>query len=144
LEDPIGFQLVTATDRHSFVTSKHTFHQRPNQIDTTAGAEWPPLHEKGLLHLKIITWSYLVSAFSLVMAFFFGSTWEAVVLRMILGILGDLAIVRQHRHQRHRPGTEERLLAKIFLTIVIVIAVFGMRLLLPPGHRLVRRRAATT
>jgi hypothetical protein len=66
------------------------------------------------------------------MAFFYGSTWEAVVLRMILGILGDLAIVRQHRHQRHRPGTEERLLAKIFLTIVIVIAVFGMRLLLPP------------
>ncbi|MET0865546.1 MAG: DUF475 domain-containing protein [Nakamurella sp.] len=82
------------------------------------------------MHLKIFMWSYIVTAASLVIAFFYGS-WEAVVLCMILGILEislsfDNAVINATVLERMSDFWQ-----KIFLTIGIVIAVFGMRLLLP-------------
>jgi len=82
------------------------------------------------VHLKIFMWSYIVTAASLVVAFFYGS-WEAVVLCMILGILEislsfDNAVINATVLERMSDIWQ-----KIFLTIGIVIAVFGMRLLLP-------------
>ena len=82
------------------------------------------------MHLKIFMWSYIVTAASLVVAFFYGS-WEAVVLCMILGILEislsfDNAVINATVLERMSDFWQ-----KIFLTIGIVIAVFGMRLLLP-------------
>jgi len=75
-------------------------------------------------------WSYIVTAISLVVAFFYGS-WEAVVLCVILGILEislsfDNAVINATVLERMSDFWQ-----KIFLTIGIVIAVFGMRLLLP-------------
>jgi len=82
------------------------------------------------VHLKIFMWSYIVTAASLVVAFFYGS-WEAVVLCTILGILEislsfDNAVINATVLERMSDFWQ-----KIFLTIGIVIAVFGMRLLLP-------------
>jgi hypothetical protein len=82
------------------------------------------------VHLKIFMWSYIVTAASLVIAFFYGS-WEAVVLCVILGILEislsfDNAVINATVLERMSDFWQ-----KIFLTIGIVIAVFGMRLLLP-------------
>ncbi len=82
------------------------------------------------MHLKIFMWSYIVTAISLVVAFFYGS-WEAVVLCMILGVLEvslsfDNAVINATVLERMSDFWQ-----KIFLTIGIVIAVFGMRLLLP-------------
>jgi hypothetical protein len=75
-------------------------------------------------------WSYIVTAASLVVAFLYGS-WEAVVLCVILGILEislsfDNAVINATVLERMSDFWQ-----KIFLTIGIVIAVFGMRLLLP-------------
>ena len=82
------------------------------------------------MHLKIFMWSYIVTAVSLVVAFFYGS-WEAVVLCLILGVLEvslsfDNAVINATVLERMSDFWQ-----KIFLTIGIVIAVFGMRLLLP-------------
>ena len=82
------------------------------------------------MHLKIFMWSYIVTAISLVVAFFYGS-WEAVVLCMILGVLEvslsfDNAVINATVLERMSDFWQ-----KIFLTVGIVIAVFGMRLLLP-------------
>jgi hypothetical protein len=82
------------------------------------------------VHLKIFMWSYIVTAISLVVAFFYGS-WEAVVLCMILGVLEvslsfDNAVINATVLERMSDFWQ-----KIFLTVGIVIAVFGMRLLLP-------------
>ena len=82
------------------------------------------------MHLKIFMWSYIVTAASLVVAFLYGS-WEAVVLCVILGILEislsfDNAVINATVLERMSDFWQ-----KIFLTIGIVIAVFGMRLLLP-------------
>lgn len=82
------------------------------------------------MHLKIFMWSYIVTALSLVVAFIYGS-WSAVVLCMILGILEislsfDNAVINATVLERMSDFWQ-----KIFLTIGIVIAVFGMRLLLP-------------
>ena len=82
------------------------------------------------MHLKIFMWSYIVTALSLVVAFLYGS-WEAVVLCVILGILEislsfDNAVINATVLERMSDFWQ-----KIFLTIGIVIAVFGMRLLLP-------------
>jgi hypothetical protein len=75
-------------------------------------------------------WSYIVTALSLVVAFLYGS-WEAVVLCMILGVLEvslsfDNAVINATVLERMSDFWQ-----KIFLTVGIVIAVFGMRLLLP-------------
>ncbi len=82
------------------------------------------------VHLKIFMWSYIVTAISLVVAFFYGS-WEAVVLCLILGVLEvslsfDNAVINATVLERMSDFWQ-----KIFLTVGIVIAVFGMRLLLP-------------
>ena len=82
------------------------------------------------MHLKIFMWSYIVTALSLVVAFIYGS-WSAVVLCMILGVLEvslsfDNAVINATVLERMSDFWQ-----KIFLTIGIVIAVFGMRLLLP-------------
>jgi len=82
------------------------------------------------VHLKIFMWSYIVTALSLVVAFLYGS-WSAVVLCMILGVLEvslsfDNAVINATVLERMSDFWQ-----KIFLTVGIVIAVFGMRLLLP-------------
>ena len=93
------------------------------------------------MHLKIFMWSYIVTALSLVVAFLYGS-WSAVVLCVILGVLEvslsfDNAVINATVLERMSDFWQ-----KIFLTVGIVIAVFGMRLAAPAGHRLGRRRAA--
>ncbi len=82
------------------------------------------------MHLKIFMWSYIVTAISLVVAFFYDS-WSGVVLCMILGVLEvslsfDNAVINATVLERMSDFWQ-----KIFLTVGIVIAVFGMRLLLP-------------
>src|SRR6476469_375267 len=75
-------------------------------------------------------WSYIVTALSLVAAFIYGS-WSAVVLAAILGVLEvslsfDNAVINATILERMSEFWQ-----KMFLTVGIVIAVFGMRLLLP-------------
>jgi hypothetical protein len=75
-------------------------------------------------------WSYIVTALSLVVAFSYGS-WSAVVLCIILGILEvslsfDNAVINATVLERMSDFWQN-----IFLTVGILIAVFGMRLLLP-------------
>jgi len=82
------------------------------------------------VHLKIFMWSYIVTALSLVAAFVYGS-WSAVVLCAILGILEvslsfDNAVINATVLERMSNFWQT-----IFLTVGVVIAVFGMRLLLP-------------
>ncbi len=82
------------------------------------------------MHLKIFLWSYIVTALSLVVAFIYGS-WSAVVLAGILGILEvslsfDNAVINATILERMSEFWQ-----KMFLTVGVVIAVFGMRLLLP-------------
>ncbi len=82
------------------------------------------------MHLKIFMWSYIVTAASLVIAFLYGS-WSAVLLCAILGVLEvslsfDNAVINATVLERMSDFWQ-----KIFLTVGIVIAVFGMRLLLP-------------
>ncbi len=82
------------------------------------------------MHLKIFLWSYIVTALSLVAAFVYGS-WSAVVLAAILGILEvslsfDNAVINATILERMSEFWQ-----KMFLTVGILIAVFGMRLLLP-------------
>jgi len=82
------------------------------------------------VHLKIFMWSYIVTAISLVVAFFYDS-WSGVVLCLILGVLEvslsfDNAVINATVLERMSDFWQ-----KIFLTVGIVIAVFGMRLLLP-------------
>jgi len=82
------------------------------------------------VHLKIFTWSYIVTAIALVVAFFYGG-WSAVLLCLILGVLEvslsfDNAVINATVLERMSDFWQ-----KMFLTVGIVIAVFGMRLLLP-------------
>jgi hypothetical protein len=80
--------------------------------------------------LKIFGWSYAVTVVSLVVAVLYGG-WTALFLCVILGILEvslsfDNAVVNATILQRMSEFWQ-----KIFLTIGIVIAVFGMRLVFP-------------
>ncbi len=82
------------------------------------------------MHLKIFLWSYIVTALALVAAFIYGS-WSAVVLAAILGVLEvslsfDNAVINATILERMSEFWQ-----KMFLTVGILIAVFGMRLLLP-------------
>jgi hypothetical protein len=82
------------------------------------------------VHVKIFMWSYIVTALSLVVAFVYGS-WSAVILCAILGVLEvslsfDNAVINATILERMSEFWQ-----KMFLTVGIVIAVFGMRLLLP-------------
>ncbi|AMY21179.1 DUF475 domain-containing protein [Rhodococcus kroppenstedtii] len=80
--------------------------------------------------LRIFGWSFAITAVSIVVAFVYGS-WEAVALVVILGILEvslsfDNAVINATVLRRMSDFWQ-----KIFLTIGIVIAVFGMRLVFP-------------
>lgn len=82
------------------------------------------------MHLRIFGWSYGVTVVSLVIAFLYGS-WEALILCAILGVLEislsfDNAVVNATILERMSEFWQ-----KIFLTIGIFIAVFGMRLVFP-------------
>jgi hypothetical protein len=82
------------------------------------------------MNLRIFGWSYAVTIVSLVIAFLYGS-WEALILCAILGILEvslsfDNAVVNATILERMSAFWQ-----RIFLTIGIFIAVFGMRLVFP-------------
>ncbi len=80
--------------------------------------------------LRTFGWSFGVTAVSLVVAFLYGS-WEALALCAILGVLEvslsfDNAVVNAKILERMSEFWQ-----RIFLTIGILIAVFGMRLVFP-------------
>jgi hypothetical protein len=80
--------------------------------------------------LRTFGWSFGVTAVSLLVAFLYGS-WTALGLCLILGVLEvslsfDNAVVNAKVLDRMNPFWQ-----KMFLTIGILIAVFGMRLVLP-------------
>ena len=82
------------------------------------------------MNLRIFGWSYAVTVVSLVIAFLYGS-WQALILCAILGILEvslsfDNAVVNATILERMSEFWQ-----RIFLTIGILIAVFGMRLVFP-------------
>lgn len=82
------------------------------------------------MNLRIFGWSYAVTAVSLVVALLYGG-WEALILCAVLGILEislsfDNAVVNATVLERMSEFWQ-----KIFLTIGILIAVFGMRLVFP-------------
>ncbi len=82
------------------------------------------------MNLRIFGWSYAVTVVSLVIAFVYGS-WEALILCAILGVLEvslsfDNAVVNATILERMSEFWQ-----RIFLTIGIFIAVFGMRLIFP-------------
>jgi hypothetical protein len=82
------------------------------------------------MNLRIFGWSYAVTVASLVIALLYGG-WEALILCAVLGILEvslsfDNAVVNATVLERMSQFWQ-----KIFLTIGIMIAVFGMRLVFP-------------
>ena len=82
------------------------------------------------MNLRIFGWSYAVTAVSLVVAFLYAGI-EGLILCAILGILEislsfDNAVVNATVLDRMNAFWQ-----RIFLTIGIVIAVFGMRLVFP-------------
>ncbi|WP_300019404.1 DUF475 domain-containing protein [Pseudonocardia sp.] len=82
------------------------------------------------MNLRIFGWSYAVTIVSLIIAFLYGS-WEALILCAILGVLEvslsfDNAVVNATILERMSAFWQ-----RIFLTIGIFIAVFGMRLIFP-------------
>jgi hypothetical protein len=82
------------------------------------------------MNLRIFGASYAVTIISLIVAFLYGS-WEALILCAILGVLEvslsfDNAVVNATILERMSPFWQ-----RIFLTIGIFIAVFGMRLIFP-------------
>ncbi|MBW0093311.1 DUF475 domain-containing protein [Pseudonocardia sp. KRD-184] len=82
------------------------------------------------MNLRIFGWSYAVTVVSLVIAFLYGG-WTALILCAILGVLEislsfDNAVVNATILERMSEFWQ-----KIFLTIGIFIAVFGMRLVFP-------------
>jgi hypothetical protein len=82
------------------------------------------------MNLRIFGWSYGVTAVSLVVALLYGG-WEALILCAVLGILEvslsfDNAVVNATVLERMSEFWQ-----RIFLTVGILIAVFGMRLVFP-------------
>jgi hypothetical protein len=82
------------------------------------------------MNLRIFGFSYAVTVVSLIVAFVYGS-WEALILCAILGVLEislsfDNAVVNATVLERMSEFWQ-----RIFLTIGILIAVFGMRLVFP-------------
>ncbi|WP_144758381.1 DUF475 domain-containing protein [Curtobacterium sp. 9128] len=82
------------------------------------------------MFLKTFGWSLVITVLALAVALVYGG-WSAVVLTLILGILEislsfDNAVVNARILERMNPFWQ-----KMFLTVGIVIAVFGMRVLFP-------------
>ena len=80
--------------------------------------------------LKTFGWSFAVTIIALVIAFLYGGP-EALVLCLILGILEislsfDNAVVNARILEKMNPFWQ-----KMFLTVGIIIAVFGMRIVFP-------------
>ena len=80
--------------------------------------------------LKTFGWSFAVTIIALVVAFFYGGP-EALILCIILGILEvslsfDNAVVNARILERMNAFWQ-----KMFLSVGIIIAVFGMRILFP-------------
>jgi hypothetical protein len=80
--------------------------------------------------LKTFGWSFGVSAVALVVAFLYGGP-QALFLALVLGVLEvslsfDNAVVNARILERMNPFWQ-----RMFLTVGIVIAVFGMRVLFP-------------
>jgi hypothetical protein len=82
------------------------------------------------MFFKTFRWSFIVTIISLILAFAYGS-WEALFLCVMLAILEvslsfDNAVLNATILKRMSEFWQ-----KIFLTVGILIAVFGMRLLFP-------------
>jgi hypothetical protein len=82
------------------------------------------------MNFRIFGWSYAVTVASLVVALLYGG-WEALLLCAVLGILEislsfDNAVVNATVLERMSAFWQ-----RIFLTIGILVAVFGMRLVFP-------------
>lgn len=82
------------------------------------------------MFLKTFGWSLVITVLALATALVYGS-WSAVVITLILGVLEislsfDNAVVNARILERMSPFWQ-----KMFLTVGIVIAVFGMRVLFP-------------
>ena len=79
---------------------------------------------------RTFRWSFVISAVALVLAFIYGG-WSALFLCLVLGILEvslsfDNAVLNATILRKMSPFWQ-----KMFLTVGIVIAVFGMRLIFP-------------
>lgn len=79
---------------------------------------------------KTFRWSFVISIIALILAFFYGG-WQALFLCIVLGVLEvslsfDNAVLNATILRKMSPFWQ-----KIFLTIGILIAVFGMRLIFP-------------
>jgi hypothetical protein len=79
---------------------------------------------------KTFRWSFGITALALVLAYLYGG-WQALILCIVLGILEvslsfDNAVLNATILRKMSPFWQ-----KIFLTIGILIAVFGMRLIFP-------------
>lgn len=82
------------------------------------------------MFLKTFGWSFGVSAVALIVAFLYGGP-QALFLALVLGVLEvslsfDNAVVNARILERMNPFWQ-----RMFLTVGIVIAVFGMRVLFP-------------
>lgn len=82
------------------------------------------------MFLKTFGWSFGVSAVALVVAFLYGGP-QALFLALVLGILEvslsfDNAVVNARILERMNPFWQ-----RMFLTVGVIIAVFGMRVLFP-------------
>lgn len=79
---------------------------------------------------KTFRWSFIISGIALILAFLYGG-WSALFLCLVLGILEvslsfDNAVLNATILRKMSPFWQ-----KMFLTVGIVIAVFGMRLIFP-------------
>ncbi|MCU1531147.1 MAG: hypothetical protein JWO49_718 [Arthrobacter sp.] len=82
------------------------------------------------MFLKTFGWSFAITIISLVIAFLYGGP-QALILCVILGILEvslsfDNAVVNARILERMNPFWQ-----KMFLSVGIIIAVFGMRIVFP-------------
>ena len=80
--------------------------------------------------LKYFKWTLLLTVISLIVAYFYGG-WAALITCVILGILEislsfDNAVLNASILRKMSPFWQ-----KMFLTVGIIIAVFGMRLIFP-------------
>ncbi len=82
------------------------------------------------MFLKTFGWSLAITVIALAVALVYGG-WSAVIITLILGVLEvslsfDNAVVNARILERMNPFWQ-----RMFLTVGIVIAVFGMRVLFP-------------
>ena len=103
--------------------------QAPSQRSSSTTVT-PPERKPTPLFLKTFRWSFIVSGLALVAAFLYGGP-SALILAFVLAVMEvslsfDNAVVNARVLERMNEYWQ-----KIFLTLGIVIAVFGMRLVFP-------------